>query len=156
MRSLVGISLACSLFAFGCASDERPEDMLPSCHEPIELTATVANTTDPLIKRSCFDAAVCAARDGFGVLDDIDPNVPGPQYACAVSDLAECTPYQGPPANAPCWRVAIDTTCMTTQEHLALEVVYAVAPLLGTALSGSCMGECNVLHQIGRCAPVDP
>lgn len=147
-------NLACTLcVVVGCAPDERPEELLPSCHEPIELIASPVATNDPLVQRACFDAPSCTVRDAFAVLDDIDPNVPGAQYACVVADLDECT-YQGTPTNTPCWRVAVDITCTSTPDHLALEI-WRTTPAT-TQTVGTCAAECTLVHQVGRCAPPDP
>ena len=72
----------------------------------------------------------------LGARVDVDPQTPGTQYGCSVSDvqrygmadqaeqiLAECDAMT---SNAPCWRVVPDATC--PDEPAALEVVRGGIP----------------------------
>lgn len=74
-----------------------------------------------------------------GKLADVDPNTPGPQYDCSVSDvdnygaanqtetvLPECnnlTPGQeASSTNTPCWAIETDTANCTGGDHLTLKI----------------------------------
>ena len=72
-----------------------------------------------------------------GHLADVDPNTPGPQYDCSVSDVAnygaanqtetvlpECNNLTTPASstNEPCWAIESDTVNCTGGDHLTLKV----------------------------------
>ena len=78
-----------------------------------------------------------------GTLADVDPNTPGPQYDCSVSDvtnfgktnqmetvLPECNNLGDPPSstNKPCWAIETDTMNCTGGQHLTLKVERSQAP----------------------------
>jgi hypothetical protein len=78
-----------------------------------------------------------------GHLADVDPNTPGPQYDCSVSDvtnfgktnqmetvLPECNNLTTPASatNKPCWAIETDLANCTAGDHLTLKVERAVAP----------------------------
>ena len=72
-----------------------------------------------------------------GKLADVDPNTPGPQYDCQVSDvtnfgkanqsetiLPECNNASNPAAssNIPCWAIEVDTVNCLEGDHLTLKI----------------------------------
>jgi hypothetical protein len=72
-----------------------------------------------------------------GTLADVDPNTPGPQYDCSVSDitkygkpdqketvLPECNNLTTPASstNLPCWAIEMDTAKCMSGSHLKLNI----------------------------------
>ncbi|HTL33169.1 MAG TPA: hypothetical protein VL326_08595 [Kofleriaceae bacterium] len=104
------------------------------------------------------DAAVVLDETEHGCLAvprgawvDADPQTPGTQYDCSVSDvqrygeadqaeqiLPACDVME---SNAPCWRVVPDATC--PEEPAALEVVRAgIPPPVDNQVSAYCLYGC--------------
>ena len=78
-----------------------------------------------------------------GTLADVDPNTPGPQYDCSVSDvtnygkanqqetvLPECDNLTTPAssANKPCWAIETDAMNCTAKQNLTLKIERDVTP----------------------------
>ena len=89
-----------------------------------------------------------------GRLADVDPNTPGDQYDCSVSDVTNArTPQQqetilpacietspGVYSNKPCWRIATDPMCMTSTMHV-LKIERTEAPAPQTIVFANCVTE---------------
>ena len=92
-----------------------------------------------------------------GNLADVDPNTPGPQYDCSVSDvrnfgkanqteevLPQCNNIDNPAAstNKPCWSIQTDTmNCTGTDHHLTLKIERNEAPADDTHVISYCVTE---------------
>ncbi len=86
-----------------------------------------------------------------GTLMDIDPNTPGPQYECSVSDVQN--PYGASPVETiipactasssvkPCWRIAEDAEECTEAPHHILKIERTVVPPDNTHIMASCVTE---------------
>jgi len=101
-----------------------------------------------------------------GTLADVDPNTPGPQYDCSVSDVAnfgktnqmetvlpQCN-NAGDPAmstNKPCWAIEMDPMCATTS-HLTLKVERNQDPPPDTHVISYCV-TCTDANMDGVCDP---
>ncbi|HET9988767.1 MAG TPA: hypothetical protein VFQ65_09605, partial [Kofleriaceae bacterium] len=92
-----------------------------------------------------------------GTLADVDPNTPGPQYDCSVSDvqnygkanqqetiLPECNNLTTPASstNEPCWAIETDPMCSAGQ-HLTLKIERGstAAPPDGTHTISYCVTQ---------------
>jgi hypothetical protein len=89
-----------------------------------------------------------------GKLADVDPNTPGDQYDCSVSDVTNPrTPQQNetivPPCQEtspgvysplPCWRIATDPMCNTSTMHV-LKIERRDAPAPNTLVFANCVTE---------------
>ena len=89
-----------------------------------------------------------------GNLADADPNTPGDQYDCSVSDITN----QGKPNQTesvlaqcdatssvkPCWKIGVDATkCASSPGNFVLEVDRAIAPAPDTHVIAYCVTEAN-------------
>ncbi len=103
-----------------------------------------------------------------GTLADVDPNTPGPQYDCSVSDvtnygkanqmetvLPECNNL-GTPAmssNLPCWAIETDTANCSSGSHLTLKVERGnTTPPPDTHVISYCV-TCTDANMDGMCDP---
>jgi hypothetical protein len=101
-----------------------------------------------------------------GTLADVDPNTPGPQYDCSVSDvtnfgaanqmetvLPACNNTTDPTmsSNKPCWAIEMDPMCATTS-HLTLKVERNQAPAPDTHVVSYCV-TCTDANMDGVCDP---
>jgi len=86
-----------------------------------------------------------------GNLADVDPNTPGDQYDCQVSDvtnygkanqtetiLPQCNSSD---SNPPCWKIITDTVNCSGGEHLKLEIVRTAPPPPDTHVISYCVTE---------------
>ncbi|MFN0248244.1 MAG: vWA domain-containing protein [Kofleriaceae bacterium] len=88
-----------------------------------------------------------------GLPADVDPQTPGPQYDCVVSDLqkpgtAEAVETVIPACNAsllnkPCWHIAVDADRCPADDQLALKIERAVDPPADTHIIANCVTEAN-------------
>ncbi len=92
-----------------------------------------------------------------GTLADVDPNTPGPQYDCSVSDVANygaanqqetvlpaCNGSDPTMAtNKPCWAIETDTANCTSGSHLTLKVERSTAPDQNTHVVSYCVTEAS-------------
>lgn len=87
-----------------------------------------------------------------GNLADVDPETPGPQYDCSVSDVTNLgKPNQtetilpqcdANATNKPCWRINVDTmNCAATTHHFTLKIERAQAPAPETHVIANCVTE---------------
>lgn len=91
-----------------------------------------------------------------GKLADVDPNTPGPQYDCSVSDVANygaanqvetvlpaCNNAATPASstNKPCWSIETDLANCTAGSHLTLKVERTTAPDQNTHVVSYCVTE---------------
>jgi hypothetical protein len=91
-----------------------------------------------------------------GNLADVDPNTPGPQYDCSVSDvrnygkanqtevvLPQCNNATNPEAstNKPCWSIVPDPENCSMAPHLTLKVERNEAPAPDTHVISYCVTE---------------
>ncbi len=90
-----------------------------------------------------------------GLLADVDPNTPGDQYDCSVSDVTNArTPMQqekilpacretspGVYNNMPCWRIATDQMNCTKAPHHVLKIERSEAPPPQTIVFANCVTE---------------
>lgn len=91
-----------------------------------------------------------------GNLADVDPETPGPQYDCSVSDvrnygkanqtesvLPQCNNDADPAAstNKPCWSIQTDQMNCTAAPHLTLKIERDEAPALDTHVISYCVTE---------------
>lgn len=99
-----------------------------------------------------FDANLYSCVDS--VLADVDPNVPGPQYECSVSEyqnygqsnqvetlLPQCNDLAMPSSatNKPCWAIESDPTNCPNADHIKLAVERAGAPPANTKVVAQCV-----------------
>jgi hypothetical protein len=91
-----------------------------------------------------------------GKLADVDPNTPGPQYDCSVSDVANygaanqvetvlpaCNNATTPASstNKPCWAIETDVANCTAGSHLTLKIERTTAPDQNTHVVSYCVTE---------------
>jgi hypothetical protein len=91
-----------------------------------------------------------------GNLADVDPNTPGPQYDCSVSDvtnfgkanqtetvLPQCNNLTSPASstNKPCWAIEVDTVNCMSGDHLTLKIERSEAPPADTHVVSYCVTE---------------
>ena len=124
-----GVLVVCVMI--GCV--DRTVVERPPCSARI-YGYDVAVTFDDAQQRGCVGPWPweCAGRRL-----DVDPDTPGVQYDCSVSDVqrlgqADQTEHVRPEcdagaSNAPCWRVIRDNTC-GGDNPIALEVIRDAAP----------------------------
>jgi hypothetical protein len=99
-----------------------------------------------------------------GTLADVDPNTPGPQYDCSVSDvtnfgksnqsetvLPQCNNTGTPSSstNKPCWAIETDPMC-STMSHLTLKVERSQMPAPDTHVVSYCV-TCTDANMDGMC-----
>jgi hypothetical protein len=86
-----------------------------------------------------------------GVPADVDPNTPGPQYDCAVSDVTNPGTLDAketiiPQCDAtasqkPCWRIQADAGECPADDHLMLHIERAMDPPADTHIIANCVTE---------------
>jgi hypothetical protein len=90
-----------------------------------------------------------------GTLADVDPNTPGDQYECSVSDVTNArTPMQretilpacvesspGVYSNMPCWRIAVDPANCMKPPHYVLKIERIEVPPPRTIVFANCVTE---------------
>lgn len=102
-----------------------------------------------------------------GTLADVDPNTPGPQYDCSVSDVAnygkanqmetvlpECNNLtagqENTSTNQPCWAIESDPANCSSGQHLTLKVERQQAPPPDTHVISYCV-TCTDSNMDGVC-----
>jgi hypothetical protein len=111
-----------------------------------------------------------------GTLADVDPNTPGPQYDCSVSDvihfgmtdavetvLPACNNTTNPHAstNAPCWAIELDSQAMppqmcATPTHLTLVIERGnTTPAPDTHTISYCVTCTDVINNVTKMPPAD-
>lgn len=104
-----------------------------------------------------------------GTLADADPNTPGPQYDCSVSDvsnfgkanqmetvLPECDNLATPAssANLPCWAIETDAANCSSNQHLTLKIERGgTTPPPETHVISYCV-TCTDSNMDGTCDPM--
>ncbi|MBA3459606.1 MAG: VWA domain-containing protein [Deltaproteobacteria bacterium] len=86
-----------------------------------------------------------------GKLADVDPNTPGPQYDCSVSDVTNkgkpnqqetiLPPCDANATNKPCWRINTDLMNCPLSDHFTLKIERAQAPAPETHVIANCVTE---------------
>jgi hypothetical protein len=84
-----------------------------------------------------------------GKLADVDPNTPGDQYDCSVSDVTNAhkanqsevvlPACDGSLSNKPCWHIVTDVNLCPTADHFILKIERAVAPPPETTVFANCV-----------------
>jgi hypothetical protein len=124
--------LALIALLFAACTDDGPSSGGPgvTTHvESFQVTSTM---------RHCME----------GVLADIDPNLPGAQYECSISEtvggvemvLPACNNLSAPDqsTNKPCWTIMADPQNCFMAEHLTIIIERSGAPPDGL-VNGQCL-----------------